>query len=355
MGIERGADDPAQRALSRRVHARPHQEGAAGWWLGAREGGSTEVIITDVPEWRIVDDATWFAVNERFTTRGPSARTGRPTGKYPLSGIAKCGSCSGAVGAARVVAYGGPNERVLCYGCAKHHDCGSAVCAVTVHQPMVEVENAIVAHLQQHVLSEGVLDLVLAEIRTELAAQLPKRDADVAALEAELATARTEQKRLAKAVALADDVAELVSELRKRLQLISSLEVRIASAKRTPDEVVSLVTTIEEVARRRLRDLRTALAERRDLRDIFLALFPEGLTFTPGRAPEGGRQVWRIAGSANLQSLMEAPPVRVATPDPSEQPGKARRVHGSARSDVGGFDPPVCVATPTGFEPVLPA
>ncbi len=76
----------------------------------------TEVLITDVPEWRIVDDATWFAVNERFTTRGPSPRSGRPLGKYPLSGIAKCGSCSGAVGAARVIAYGGPNERVLCYG-----------------------------------------------------------------------------------------------------------------------------------------------------------------------------------------------------------------------------------------------
>jgi hypothetical protein len=61
-----------------------------------------------------------------------------------------------------------------------------------------------------------VLQLVLAEIRTEIAAQLPRNDADVAALEAELATTRVEQKRLAKAVAMADDVPELVSELRKR-------------------------------------------------------------------------------------------------------------------------------------------
>lgn len=77
-----------------------------------------EIIVTEIPDWRIDADATWFAVNERFTTRGPGSRTGRPSGKYPLIEIAKCGSCGGAVGAARVIAYGGLKQRVLCYGCA---------------------------------------------------------------------------------------------------------------------------------------------------------------------------------------------------------------------------------------------
>lgn len=106
-----------------------------------REGRSMvrAKAVTDVPEWRIVDDAIWFAVNERFTTRGPSERTGRPQGKYPLSGIAKCGACGGAVGAARVIAYGGPGARTLCYGCARLHDRGNAVCPVTVHQPMSQL------------------------------------------------------------------------------------------------------------------------------------------------------------------------------------------------------------------------
>lgn len=78
------------------------------------------------------------------------------------------------------------------------------------------VENALINYLQEHVLSEGVLALVLAEVRNEIAAQLPKHEADTAALESELATARAEQKRLAKAIALADDVPELVVELKKR-------------------------------------------------------------------------------------------------------------------------------------------
>jgi hypothetical protein len=42
---------------------------------------------------------------------------------------------------------------------------------------MAEVEAALIAHLQKDVLSEGVLDMVLGDIRTELAAQVPKRPA----------------------------------------------------------------------------------------------------------------------------------------------------------------------------------
>ena len=272
----------------------------------------TEMLTIEIPEWRIVDDTTWFAVNAKFTTRGPGPR--RPAAKYPLTGIAKCGACGGAIAAARVQAYGGPNQRVLCYGCAKHHERGSAVCDVTVHQPMAEVEAALVDHLQQHVLSEGVLQTVLAEIRSEIAAQLPKQEADTAALEADLAAARTEQKRLARAVALADDVPELVSELKKRTTLIQHLEARVLAAKRTPDELAALVTKIEAGARAKLADLRTALAEKRDLREVFLALFPEGLSFTPARTADGARAIWRIEGAASLDRLLDGPISSLAQP-----------------------------------------
>lgn len=71
-----------------------------------------------------------------------------------------------------------------------------------------------------------------------------------------------EQKRLAKAVALAADIAELASELRNRNQLIANLEFQVMAAKRTPAEVASLVIQIEAIARKRLRDLRSALADR---------------------------------------------------------------------------------------------
>jgi hypothetical protein len=76
---------------------------------------------------------------------------------------------------------------------------------------MEEVESALIDYLQAHDLNDSVLQLVLGEIRNEIAAQLPKREADVVvALEEELAAARSEQKRLARAMARADDVSELV-------------------------------------------------------------------------------------------------------------------------------------------------
>ena len=160
----------------------------------------------------------------------------------------------------------------------------------------------------------------------QIAAQLPKRDADVAAIEAELATARAEQKRLAKAIAMADDVPELVSELKKRSVRIAHLEVPDpggeAHARRSrpadrEDRSVAPARSCTTSA--------PALADQRDLREVFLTLFPEGLTFTPARS--AGQLTLRSGGS----------------PDP--------RASVVWWTEVG----PDCVATPTGFEPVLPA
>jgi hypothetical protein len=165
-----------------------------------------ETIVTEVPEWRIVDDDLWLAVQERLTARGPRAPIGRPPARYALTGIARCVGCGGAIMSAHTRIYGGGHERVNVYACGRHHQRGNAVCPVTVYQRMEDVEGALVEYLQAHMLNERVLEQVLGEIREQIAAQLPKREADVSALEAELRSVRVEQKRLAKAVALADDV-----------------------------------------------------------------------------------------------------------------------------------------------------
>jgi hypothetical protein len=109
----------------------------------------------------------------------------------------------------------------------------SAVCPVTVYQSREEVETALIDHLQTYVFGEPALAMVVGQLRSEIEAQIPQRDADVAALEAELASVRAEQKRLAKAVALADDVPELVTELQQRSARIQNLEGQLIAAKRT--------------------------------------------------------------------------------------------------------------------------
>src|SRR5690242_6303403 len=134
-----------------------------------RQGGTVcrvkadprEVIETEIPEWRIVDDVTWFAVQQRFTERGPKAAGAtKPGAKYALMGVGRCAQCGGAIVSHRVRTFGGGAERVMAYGCARHRDRGSAVCPVTVYQSKTEVEAAVVDQLQTFVLGEQALAMV---------------------------------------------------------------------------------------------------------------------------------------------------------------------------------------------------
>jgi DNA invertase Pin-like site-specific DNA recombinase len=265
-----------------------------------------DVIETEIPQWRIVDDQTWFAVQAKFTTRGPrSVLNAKAPAKYPLTGLAHCSVCGGAIVSHRVRTFGGGADRMMAYGCSRHRDRGSAVCPVTVYQDMAEVEAALVHQLQTYVLGDDVLSKVLGQVRAEIEAQIPQRKADIAALEIELANVRTEQKRLAKAVALADNVPELVTELHQRSARIQNLEAQLIAAKRTPAELAALVDKVEANVRANVASLRTALADQADLREVFQAMFPDGLTFEPARTPDGNRQIWKISGEADFNHVIE--------------------------------------------------
>lgn len=154
-----------------------------------------------------------------------------------------------------------------------------------------------------------------------------------------------EQKRLAKAVALADDVPELVAELRQRAARIQHLEAQLLSAKRTPSDLAALVGQIEATARAKLRNIREALADENDRREAFLALFPKGLSFSPTRTPDGKRQVWKIRGEADLGPLTGSERVTTRPPsDASATPGLS-----NGNSSLGGVGSER-VATPTGSD-----
>ena len=114
-------------------------------------------------------------------------------------------------------------------------------------------------------------------------------------------------------------VPELVAELRQRAARIQHLEALILSAKRTPDDLDALVKEVEASSRAKLLDLRAVLADEQDRRKAFLALFPNGLSFSPTRTPDGKRQVWKIRGEVDLGPLTVGQLTgsdRVATPPP---------------------------------------
>jgi site-specific DNA recombinase len=299
-----------------------------------------EILMVDLPEWRIVEDDVWFAVQERFVRRADAPGDRKPaqrSGKYALTGIARCGECGGAVGVARTKRRG---QVVKSYVCMRHKVSGAEACSVAVNQPMQEVEGALIDFIQKGILSGAVLENVLVEIRREVEAQMPKRDADIAALEAELVEARAEQRKLARAVALADDIPELVSELRQRSARIQHLEVQVAASRKTPEEIAAIIAGVEATCRARLKNLRAALSDPDDLRDVFLAMFPDGLTFTAESFVEEVPSRRRCMRKSDKN--LKRPVLR-----------KNRRIwRAKGAATLGGLN---LVATPTGFEPVSPA
>ncbi len=218
-----------------------------------------------------------------------------------MTGLGRCKGCGSAIVSPRVRTFGGGAERMMAYGCSKHRDRGSAVCPV--YQDMHEVQAALVRQLEQNVVAGTMLDLVVGKIRDEIGAQVPQREADIAALESELATTRSEQRRLAKAVALSDEIPELVAELEQRSARMRNLEAQLISARRSPAEVASLLERVERAVREDIQTLKSALAEQDDLGAVFRAMFPLGLTFAPARAPDGSRQIWEIEGDASFSGL----------------------------------------------------
>jgi site-specific DNA recombinase len=264
------------------------------------KGDPAQMIVHPMPEWQIIDDATWSAAQERMRERGEKAPAPGPASKYPLSGIAKCGVCGGSIGVRRGWASGTGNW-VQVYGCTWHHVRGKAVCAVRTIQPVEEVEGALARYLQDTILTPMLVEKVTAAIKAEVEAQLANAPADTHAVEVELEKTRSQVRKLVRLGALTDeaDLPELAAELRRLNERGRRLETDLRTAQRLPEQVHGLMAKVEASARQKLEDLRTALAgDREGAREVFLALFPDGLTFLPAEGE--GRRTFAVSGQACL-------------------------------------------------------
>ena len=103
--------------------------------------------------------------------------------------------------------------------------------------------------------------------------------------------------------------------MRARQRRIEKLKIAIESARRTPAMVTDLLDKVETVVREKLADVRAALAaDPAGAREVYAALFPEGLAFEPAEVTSTKnrrvRKVWAISGTASLGvcNLVVTPP-----------------------------------------------
>jgi len=269
------------------------------------EADPSEVLTIEMPEWRIVSDDTWLAVQKRFNDnkrRAPVRRhtkAGGPASKYALSGLARCGECGGAISVANTKR---GQQIVRAYTCDRHRRGGNAVCSVSIRRPVEIVDRKFADFLQSAVLSPEVLPDVMEGVREELERQVADGDT-VDELRERLEQAKAAVQRLVRLGSLAGDDAlgQIASELKDKTALVKRLENQILVASDRPEDVDDAMAEVEEIIRVRLAGFRERLAANpHGARDVYLALFPEGLTFTPAPGNAKPRKLWTIEGIAQL-------------------------------------------------------
>jgi hypothetical protein len=228
--------------------------------LAAEGRQRSQVLRIELPEWRIVDSEAWEAV-----------QSARPKHAARTRGF--------------------------------HHQRGEAVCPATVCQPVQEVDGALLDWVRG-ILTEMLVVDIVGSVRAELEHETAV-PTDLAALEAELARLRTEQQRLAAAIAKVPDADALLSELQKRVASIKRLEAELAAAERGPALQRQMLAKVEAMARRKLAALQEALGrDPEGTREVFADVFgPGDLLFSPVEWPNPGRKplrLWRIEGSARF-------------------------------------------------------
>lgn len=278
---------------------------------------SSEPPITlDRPDWRIVSDDLWLAVQRRFGNRKREVTPRAPAAKFALAGIARCGICGGSIGAVRTKLSGG--TRAPAYACIWHRQRGASVCPVTTSQPVADVEQALADEIKQSLFNGPFLRRVLTEARAQVQQQLAPKTADTSATEQEITRLRKELRNLIQlGAAGGEEIPELAAALRDRQDRIRSLENDLAVSRRTPELVAEATARMERAIRDHLAAVRATLeADPGGAREIYRRLLPEGLKFRPTEVD--GKQVYEITGTIKVRECVTC----VVTP-PGIEPGSS--------------------------------
>ncbi|MEI2416146.1 recombinase family protein [Orrella sp. JC864] len=205
-----------------------------------------EWLTREVPELRIVDDATWEAVRERLSLSRTSGGPGKsPPPRTLLGGLLRCSLCGGAMVAI--------NLRM--YGCGAHKDRGPAVCRGTM-TPRRETDKRLLDIIREELLSPAALAELQRQVKlmTEAIQRNGRQGRDAAVQR--LAHVDAELDRLTDAIARLGFSEALADRLRAAEAERAKLKRALAESDQPPSQVQDAV----ERYRALLRNLESALA-----------------------------------------------------------------------------------------------
>lgn len=264
----------------------------------------SEWVTQDLPHLRIVDEATWEAVQRwRDAREGVSFRQ-QPRAKHLLSGLVVCGNCGG-------------NVTILSrdrWGCVRHKDAGT--CDNGRRISTERLESRIIGGLRRHLLSPEALSLAVREYHDRRTKRRAERLGSRAEAERRVNEAKVAIARLVDAIADgAADFSEVREALAARRADRERAEQLVAEFEAEP--VIALHPHIVDAYRKRVDQLGQALASGAEGRATAMPLLRsllEKVTITPNDADEDGLAI-EGAGSLNdVLGLAMGKPAQTARP-----------------------------------------
>jgi DNA invertase Pin-like site-specific DNA recombinase len=193
-----------------------------------------EWIRTDAPALRLVAPELAKAVDERLAGMRTRALRlsdgrllGRPPGegaRYLLTGLVRCGLCGGTFEA---MSRASGKRRAFVYGCAVHRRKGDSICQNALVVPMAAADVAILEAVESTLLDPAVVARAFSYAIEALEAERSTERRD--AIGADLAAAERAVARLTAAIAEGGELSPLVEALRTQEARRQELRARLAT------------------------------------------------------------------------------------------------------------------------------
>jgi site-specific DNA recombinase len=208
-----------------------------------------EWVVTDVPALRVIDDKTWNsvqAIKSRYTSQVGNKRQ---TKKRLLTGLVKCGCCSGSMTIIN-------RER---YSCSAKRERGT--CDSPVGIKAAELEDRVLTGLKDILLgNEGLIDTFVAEFKAELTRLRKQRGAHERHVQKDLNKVNTAIKRCLTFITEDDGDPGLVrDELRTLESRKRDLERTLTTAH--DDQVIEPHPNMADLYRKKVSELQTLLTD----------------------------------------------------------------------------------------------
>ncbi len=289
-------------------------------------------LLFDRPDLRIIDEALWervqtcLRVNRKAYLAARRDKCPKPTeathrtSRYLLSGLMHCGCCHGPMVTTTIAhGSGATRHREPYYLCSYHHNRGNTVCENRRGARLSEADARVIEAIERTVLTPAALDYLVDRVVDAVRAQRATGPNRAKQLETELRRLRGELDRFIALIAGGKAPERVLEEIATRESRLKDLE----------SELTQLKTASPRIDAVRIRELATTRAK--------------GLHATL---------------HTNVAQAREALKLLLAGPITFKLDGSGYRLEGQTRiGPLFAAEPSITrirLASPTGFEPVLP-